>query len=119
DVARTPEDLTDGYLQLIDEAHAEGVCVVGATILPFGGSDRWNAEREAIRLEVNDWIRTSGAFDSVVDFDAAVRDPDNPVQMDARYGDDDHLPPRADGYAQMAEPFDLATLDCDRTRQVG
>lgn len=119
DVARTPEDLTDGYSQLIDEAHAEGVCVVGATILPFGGSDRWNAEREAIRLEVNDWIRTSGAFDSVVDFDAAVRDPDNPVQMDPRYGDDDHLHPSDDGYTQMAETVDLTTLDCDRTRQRG
>ncbi|WP_211218264.1 SGNH/GDSL hydrolase family protein [Ruania albidiflava] len=119
DVARTPADLTDGYSQLIDEAHAEGVCVVGATILPFGGSDRWNADREAIRLEVNDWIRTSGAFDSVVDFDAAVRDPDNPVQMDPRYRDDDHLHPSDEGYTQMAETVDLTTLECDRSRPLG
>lgn len=116
DVATTPEDLTDAYQQLISEAHAEGVCVVGATILPFGGSDRWNPEREEIRLEVNDWIRTSGAFDSVVDFDEVVRDPDNPVEMDPRYGDEDHLHPSDAGYTQMADAVDLTTLDCDRAR---
>lgn len=116
DVATTPEDLTDAYQQLISEAHAEGVCVVGATILPFGGSDRWNPEREEIRLEVNDWIRTSDAFDSVVDFDAVMRDPDNPVEMDPRYGDEDHLHPSDDGYTQMAEAVDLTTLNCDRAR---
>ncbi len=116
DLADTPEDLTDAYSQLISEAHAEGVCVVGATILPFGGSSRWTAEREEIRLEVNDWIRTSGAFDSVVDFDAVVRDPDNPVEMDPRYGASDHLHPTSEGYAQMAGAVDLTTLDCDRTR---
>ncbi|HIZ35981.1 MAG TPA: SGNH/GDSL hydrolase family protein [Candidatus Ruania gallistercoris] len=114
DVATSPEYLTDAYQELISEAHAEGVCVVGATILPFGGSSRWNPEREEIRLEVNEWIRTSGAFDTVVDFDAVVRDPDNPVEMDPRYGDEDHLHPSDEGYTQMAEAVDLTTLDCDR-----
>ena len=116
DKATAPEDLTDAYRQLISEAHAEGVCVVGATILPFGGSSRWSAEREEIRLEVNNWIRTSGAFDDVVDFDAVVRDPDNPVQMDPRYGASDHLHPTSEGYTQMAEAVDLSTLACDRAR---
>lgn len=116
DVARTPDDLTDAYRQLISEAHAQGVCVVGGTILPFGGSSRWTAEREEIRLEVNDWIRTSGEFDSVVDFDAVVRDPANPVKMDPRYGDDDQLHPTDEGYAQMAEAVDLTALDCELAR---
>jgi lysophospholipase L1-like esterase len=101
--AVTAEDLIAGYKQVIERAHERGVKVIGATITPFNGA----GEKEAKRLAVNEWIRTGGAFDGFVDFDKAVRQQDNPVQMRTDYDSGDHLHPGDAGYKAMGEAVDL------------
>nr|WP_206444255.1 SGNH/GDSL hydrolase family protein [Nocardioides sp. KC13] len=114
DFADEPADLIAGYRDLIDQAHAEDVCVVGATLTPYEGGSRYTPERDRVRVAVNDWIRTSGEFDGVVDFDAATRDPERPTRFLPAYDSGDHLHPGDAGYAAMAEAFDLSMLECDR-----
>ncbi len=99
-----------GYRQLIARAHERGVLIFGATLTPFQGAlggnyytDAGEAEREAI----NAFIRTSGEFDGVIDFDAAVRDPSNPLRFLPAYDSGDHLHPNDAGYAAMAASIDL------------
>ncbi|MDR1727625.1 MAG: SGNH/GDSL hydrolase family protein [Acidobacteriota bacterium] len=94
--------------QLIDRAHLHGVKVVGATLLPYGGASYHSEKGEAVRQAVNQWIRTGGAYDAVVDFDAKLRDPRNPGEMDPAYYINDHLHPNDAGYKLMADAFDLA-----------
>ncbi|MFI6868553.1 SGNH/GDSL hydrolase family protein [Nocardia sp. NPDC050406] len=96
------EDLIAGHRQLIAQARAAGLRVVGATLLPFGGSDYYTAEREAVRDTVNAWIRTSGEFDAVVDLEAALADPADADRLAAAYDVGDHLHPNDAGYALMA-----------------
>jgi len=112
--ATQPADLIQAYRQLIARAHARGVCVVGGTITPWEGGSLWSAPKDAIRGEVNTWIRTSGEFDAVVDFDAAVRDPARPSQMLAAYDSGDHLHPGDAGYEAMGNAVDLRALECRR-----
>ena len=81
---RGAQDITDAYRQLISRAHARGVKVIGATITPCEGVEipgYYSEAKEATRQAVNKWIRTSGAFDRVIDFDAVVRDPNHPSQL--------------------------------------
>jgi len=92
-----------GFKQIIERAHEHGVRIIGATITPFNGS----GEKEAKRLAVNEWIRTGGAFDGVVDFDRAVRNPESPGQMRAAYDGGDHLHPGDAGYQAMGEAVGL------------
>ena len=101
--AVSAEDLIAGYKQVIERAHERGVKVIGATITPFNGA----GEKEAKRLAVNEWIRTGGAFDGFVDFDKAVRQQDNPVQMRTDFDSGDHLHPGDAGYKAMGETVDL------------
>ena len=75
---------------------------------PFEGY--YDADKERKRVAVNNWIRTSGAFDGVIDFDAAVRDPKRPSRIQAAYDKGDHLHPQDDGYKAMAESIDLGLL---------
>ena len=77
----TPEQLTAAYKQVIEEAHTHGIQVVGCTLTPFLGDPYKREAGEPIREAVNRWIRTSGAFDAVVDFEAALRDPNEPKQV--------------------------------------
>jgi lysophospholipase L1-like esterase len=105
------EDLIHAYQQLIDLAHVQGVRVIGCTLTPFGGSSAYTARGEAIRQEVNDWIRTSKAFDGVVDFDAVTRDPADPERFRPEAESPDLLHPGDGGYRLMAEAFDLALLN--------
>lgn len=112
--ATKPADLIQAYRQLIGRAHARGVCIVGGTITPWEGGSLWSAPKDAIRGEVNEWIRTSGEFDAVVDFDAAVRDPAHPARMLAALDSGDHLHPGDAGYEAMANAVDLKTLECRR-----
>lgn len=114
DFATEPADLIQAYRQLIGRAHARGVCIVGGTITPWEGGSLWSAPRDAIRGEVNEWIRTSGEFDAVVDFDAAVRDPAQPSRMLAAYDSGDHLHPGDAGYEAMGNAVDLKALECRR-----
>jgi lysophospholipase L1-like esterase len=106
----TAQDLIDGYLNLIGQAHAAGVRIIGATILPDYGAGYYSAAHEAIRDAVNTWIRTSGAFDGVIDFDKAVQDPANPAALNPAYDSGDHLHPNASGMQAMANAIDLALL---------
>ncbi|MEO7269018.1 MAG: SGNH/GDSL hydrolase family protein [Knoellia sp.] len=112
--ATKPADLIQAYRQLIARAHARGVCIVGGTITPWQGGSLWSATKDAIRGEVNEWIRTSGEFDAVVDFDAAVRDPDQPSRLLAAFDSGDHLHPGDAGYEAMGNAVDLDALECTR-----
>jgi lysophospholipase L1-like esterase len=116
---RTPEqhsrlvaDLIAAYKQMILRAHGQGVRVIGCTVTPYVGSDYYHpdAASEADRIALNQWIRTGGAFDAVVDFDAIVRDPAHPERMIAAYDSGDHLHPSAAGYKVMADAIKFEVL---------
>lgn len=103
----TAEGMIAGYRQLIARAHAKGLKVYGATITPYKGSAYWSAEGEAKRQAINAWIRTSGEFDGVIDFDAVLRDPADPAQMRDGFHAGDHLHGSDAGYKAMADAIDL------------
>jgi lysophospholipase L1-like esterase len=108
--AKNAETLIAGYRQVIARAHARGVKVIGATLTPFLGFTTpiyYRPVGEPIRQKVNDWIRASGEFDGVIDFDAAVRDPAAPTQMRANFHSGDWLHPNDAGYRAMADAVDL------------
>lgn len=94
--------MADGYVQLVSRARARGMPTLGATLLPWQGYTWYSAARESVRQSVNSWIRTSGAFDAVADFDAALRDPSQPTRMLPSLDGGDHLHPNDAGYQAMA-----------------
>jgi lysophospholipase L1-like esterase len=106
-VTMTAEDLTAAYRQVIETAHLYGVKVIGCTLTPYGGSNVYTEAGEAIRQAANQWIRTSRAFDAVVDFDAATRDPKDPQRFRPEADSPDMLHPGDAGYKLMGEAFDL------------
>jgi lysophospholipase L1-like esterase len=105
--APTAEDIVAGYKQMIEAAHSKGVKIFGGTMTPFYGAPYYTPEGEAKRQIVNQWIRSAKAFDAVIDFDAATRDPNNPKQFLAQYDSCDHLHPNDAGYRAMAAAIDL------------
>ncbi|MEV6834200.1 SGNH/GDSL hydrolase family protein [Streptomyces sp. NPDC051133] len=105
-----PDRITAGLRTLVRQAHARGLKVVGATLMPFRGHRGWTPAREAVRLQVNAQIRSGGLYDAVVDFDRALRDPYAPQRLRPDYDSGDHLHPSDLGFARMAEVFDLRTL---------
>ncbi|OXJ06265.1 MULTISPECIES: SGNH/GDSL hydrolase family protein [Burkholderia] len=102
----TAASLIDGYRRLIEAAHRQGVKVFGATLTPAG----LPAGREAIRLEVNRWIRSGSGFDGVVDFDAVLRDPARPSVLQRRYDSGDGIHPSDAGYTAMADAVPVEQL---------
>jgi lysophospholipase L1-like esterase len=106
----TAGQIIAGYQQLIAAAHARGLRIFGATLLPFQGAGYYNAAGEATREAVNAWIRTSGAFDGVIDFDRVMRDPADPLRLNPAYDSGDHLHPNDAGYQAMANAINLAML---------
>lgn len=106
--AAVAERLIAAYQTMVERAHAHGIRVYGATILPVGGSFYDSPEHEAARQTVNAWMRTSDAFDAVIDLDAALRDPENPAQLLPAADTGDHLHPSEVGHRMMAEAVDLA-----------
>jgi lysophospholipase L1-like esterase len=106
----TAQDLINGYQNLIAQTHAAGIRIIGATMLPDFGNGYYTPAAEAIRQAANNWIRTSGAFDGVVDFDKALQDPSNPVALNAGYDSGDHLHPNAAGMQAIANSIDLGLL---------
>jgi len=104
----TAEDLIAAHKQLIDRAHTRGIVIVGATLTPYEGAFYFTPNGEAKRQALNQWIRTSKAYDGVVDFDRATRDPDNPTRFLPKYDCGDHLHPSDAGYKAMADAIDLA-----------
>jgi len=106
----TAADLIDGYRNLIGQAHAAGVRIIGATMLPDFGNGYYTDSAESIRQAANDWIRTGGAFDGVIDFDQVMRDPANPVALKPGFDAGDHIHPNAAGMQAMANAIDLQLL---------
>ncbi len=105
---KVANDLIAAYEQMIDRAHAVGIRVYGATLLPFGGSFYDSPEHEDARTKVNEWIRNSGRFDAVIDLDEALRDPENPKQLLSEADTGDHLHPSETGHRMIAEAVDLS-----------
>ncbi len=103
----TAQQLEMGLKQIADAAHEHGIKAIGATLTPYGGAGYSSDKGEQVREAVNDWIRNSGAFDGVVDFDKATQDPANPTHFNADYDSGDHLHPKDAGYKAMAGSIDL------------
>ncbi|MFD0255229.1 SGNH/GDSL hydrolase family protein [Streptomyces sp. NPDC127113] len=115
DVLNSPEladrdSILAGLRTLTDRAHARGLRVVGATIMPFGGYRNYTPAREAMRQQVNAEIRSGRVFDEVVDFDKALRDAYDPRRLRGDYDSGDHLHPSDKGYARMGQVLDLDSL---------
>ncbi|MFI9610113.1 GDSL-type esterase/lipase family protein [Streptomyces sp. NPDC052023] len=107
---RSAQTLTAGLEEIADRAHARGLRVLVATLVPCGGEPRCTAALETERTAANAWIRQNDVFDGVLDFDAAVRDPAQPSRMLPAYDSGDHLHPGDAGLAAMAESVDLTLL---------
>ncbi|MFT8247192.1 SGNH/GDSL hydrolase family protein [Roseomonas sp. BN140053] len=99
--------LIAGHRQFIERARARGLRVFGATLTPFEGAAYWTPEGEAKRQALNEWIRTSGTYDAVLDFAAATQDPARPTRMRTEYDSGDHLHPSPAGYTAMANSIDV------------
>ena len=115
--APSAESLIAGYRQLIARAHARGVRILGATLLPFecalAGTpldDYYQPQKDALRQQINLWIRTSGEFDAVIDVDSALKDPAQPARLLPEFDSGDHLHPGDRGNAAMADAVDIADL---------
>jgi lysophospholipase L1-like esterase len=118
----TAQKVIDALTQAANSAHDAGLRVVGATLIPRHGKDDaltttgWYADastsdaRDAVRATVNNFIRTTSLYDSFVDFDAAVRDPNAPNYLAAQYNSGDWIHPSDAGHAAMAKAFNLSTL---------
>jgi lysophospholipase L1-like esterase len=116
------DDIISGYRQLIARAHKKGVRVIGTTNGPFENSflvlseaeppiTFYTPEKEIVRQKVNDWIRSSGEFDGVVDLDAVLRDPGRPTQLLPIYDSGDHLHPNNAGCVAEANAIPLALFE--------
>ncbi|WP_235501850.1 SGNH/GDSL hydrolase family protein [Janthinobacterium sp. Ant5-2-1] len=113
----TLEELTSGYAQLVAQARSRGVRVLAATLTPFEGalpgtplSNYYQPEKDTLRQQLNAWIRASGLFDAVLDFDAVARDPAHPLRLLPAYDSGDHLHPGDAGNRALAEGIDLSLL---------
>ncbi|MBR2631532.1 MAG: SGNH/GDSL hydrolase family protein [Bacteroidaceae bacterium] len=108
DGVATANSLIESYKVMIRKAHEKGIKIYGGTIMPFKGNGYYNESREKGRQMVNEWIRTSGEFDGVIDFDAATRDAEQPDRLNPDFlFENDWLHPNADGYRTMGEAIDL------------
>ena len=110
----TVDDLIAGHRQILARARARGLKVYAATMTPFEGAtlapDYWTPEGDATRQAFNRWLRTSGEYDGVFDFEAAIRDPAAPTKVLAKYSSPDNLHPNDAGYEALAGAVDLTML---------
>ncbi|MBJ6764678.1 SGNH/GDSL hydrolase family protein [Myxococcaceae bacterium JPH2] len=108
------EEMISGYRQLIARARKERIRIVASTLPPFEHATivagYYTAKKDALRRTVNDWIRSSGEFDAVIDSDAVLRDPSHPARLLARYDSGDHLHPNDAGQAAIATAILLPSL---------
>jgi lysophospholipase L1-like esterase len=111
----TADQMIAGLKQLALRARTAGIRIFGGTLLPFENETflpgAWNPQREKTRQAVNEWIREGGAFDAVVDFDRALRDPEHPTSMLPGYDCGDHLHPSDLGYNKMGDAIDLSLFE--------
>ncbi|HUJ51893.1 MAG TPA: SGNH/GDSL hydrolase family protein [Bryobacteraceae bacterium] len=105
------EDLIAAHEQLVERAHAHGLKIFGATLTPFEGAAYFTAAGEAKRQALNTWMRSNKVYDGVIDFDAVIRDPENPTKMLPRYDSGDHLHPNDAGYEAMGAAIDLKLFE--------
>ncbi|MGW1189657.1 SGNH/GDSL hydrolase family protein [Streptomyces sp. NPDC002559] len=103
-------ELIDTQRSMIRRAHQRGIKVVGATLLPMKGAEYYNTTSAAKIRELNHWIRTSGEFDAVVDFNQALADPGDPERIDPAYDSGDHKHPNDAGYRAMARAAERTPL---------
>lgn len=103
----TAEQLIQGYRQLVTRAHDRGIKVIAMTVLPYQGAGYYTEAGEAMRVRVNEWIRTSGTFDGVIDMEKVVADPANPRRLAADLQRGDNLHPDGRGETKMGEAIDL------------
>lgn len=112
DGVATANSLIESYKVMIRKAHEKGIKIYGGTIMPFKGNGYYNESREMGRQMVNEWIRTSGEFDGVIDFDAATRDAEQPDRLNPDFlFENDWLHPNASGYRTMGEAIDLKLFE--------
>ena len=111
------EDLIAAHQQLVERAHAHGLKIFGATLLPFEGAAYFSTEGEAKRQAFNNWLRKGADYDGVIDFDAVTRDPANPGKIVARYDSGDHLHPNDAGYEAMGDAIDLKLFEARAARK--
>ena len=104
----TAEDIITGHRQIIERAHTQGLKIYGATLTPFYGAAYYSEVGEQKRAAVNEWIRSGGAYDAVIDFDKVTRDPADPKKLLPAFDSCDHLHPSDTGYKAMADAVDLA-----------
>lgn len=109
---RNAADMVAGYRQLIARLQQHGIATVGATLTPFGGSERYEPVSAATRQQLNRFVRDGREFSAVIDFDAAIRDPANPESLPAEITRD-FLHPNDEGYRRMAASIDLSLFGCD------
>ncbi len=110
--ATSADQLIQADQQIVNRVHAAGKCILGGTLTPFVGAGYSSPAKEQIREALNQWIRRSGAFDGVIDFDRATRDPDNPTVFLPAYDSGDHLHPNPAGYQAMAAAVRIPQLAC-------
>ncbi len=104
------QDLETGLKQLVDRAHTHHIKVIGGTLTPYKGAGYYSEKGEAVREALNQWIRNSGVFDAVLDFDKVTADPANPQQFLPKYDHGDHLHPSDAGYEAMGNALNLESL---------
>jgi lysophospholipase L1-like esterase len=102
------DDIIFGLRQIIERSHEHGIRVIGCTLLPFEGAPYYTLQGELERQQVNHWIRTSGAYDAIIDFDKIMQDPNHPTRLSPLYDSGDHLHPNATGYKIMGNSIDLS-----------
>lgn len=112
---RSAEEVIAAYRQVIDRLHLHGIVAIGGTLTAFAGSERFDQRSEAARQAVNAFIRDDGAFDAVVDFDRATRDPASPEALRQELVGADRLHPNDQGYQAMAEAVDLSLFTSGAT----
>ncbi|MGW5538747.1 SGNH/GDSL hydrolase family protein [Streptomyces sp. NPDC004009] len=115
----TAAGLIAGYRTILRRAHAAGLCVVGATVAPFAGRPEWDPAAEAVRQDVNRFVRTGGEFDAVVDFDRVLRSPRAPGHLLPAFDEGDHLHLNDAGMRALADAVGPRTLDCARGPRPG
>lgn len=112
DATTKAKQIIEVYKQIIEEAHQRGILVYGAPVMQFKGNNYYSENHEAGRQQLNQWIRNGGYFDGVIDFDAAMGNPDDPAQLNPKYlFENDYLHPNAEGYVQMGNCIDLKLFE--------
>lgn len=112
DAVKKADQIIEVWSQIANEAHERGIYVIGAPVMPFKGNNYYSENHEAGRQKLNEWIRTSDLMDGVIDFDAAMVDPEDPIRLNKLYlFENDYLHPNAQGYIRMGDCIDLSLFE--------